>query len=673
VKKKRLVATFLIVGVLISALLIFFLSIYPWWISLTQVKPPRGIILISLDTLRADHLGIYGYHRDTSPSIDAFAKESIVFEHAVVQSPWTLPSHMSIMTSLYPSFHGVTTLKKRLANEHVTLAELLQKGEYRTAAFTDGAYMRAEFGFDQGFDIYDGKRWLIGIAEILPKVKKWLNKNKSKPFFLFIHCYDIHSPYNPPPPYNNIFHDFTYTGHLIPSLKNMGAARWNKLKVNDEDLRHIMALYDGGIRYTDKKIGEFLSYLQYSGLEDQSLIIITSDHGEEFKEHGSFLHWQLYYRPNLHVPLIMRIPNYPKKEIKIKELVQSIDLLPTILEIAGLAPHPKAQGRSLLPLIKRNKNFFNRSLWKAFHLFKKDSIISFAETTIESFLEPFLGKDRNISIITDDYQMIHDLKSQSTQLFNLKADPLAKNNIAKDHANISKRLLSQLEEVYSVTPPYKAPIITLDEQTHEQLEALGYIDFPEYASKSADDSDLDGILDKSDNCLHLPNPNQEDRDEDGIGDFCDNCPDSSNPTQDDCDQDGVGDVCDNCTDTDGDGHGNPGFPNTCDEDNCPNNYNPGQEDTYPPGGNGIGDACDCEGDFDCDGDIDETDAALFKADFGRNQYKNPCTNNNPCNGDFDCDGDVDWTDAEKFKADYDKRSSKDQCPPCAERPYCLYQ
>jgi len=543
------------------------------------------------------------------------------------------------------------------------LAELLRERGYRTAAFTDGGWMHAVFGFSQGFDIYDGKRG-VGIARIIPKVKKWLDKNKSNPFFLFIHCYDIHNPYDPPSPYNDIFHDFTYSGHFIPNAKNLLAAMWKKLKhkdykVNDEDLRHIIALYDGGIRYTDEKIGEFLSYLRDSGLYDQSLIIITSDHGEEFMEHDCFLHFQLHYRPLLHVPLIMRIPNYPRKEIRIKELVQSIDLLPTILEIAGLPGHPKAQGRSLLALIKRNKNFLNRSLWKVLHPFKKDSNTSIAH-----------GRHK-YSIITDGYQLIYDTKSHSFQLFDLKADPLAQNNIAKDHDNISERLLSQLKKAYNITSRYKAPIITFDEQTREQLEALGYVDFTEHAYKHEDDSDLDGISDKSDNCLYVHNVSQRDRDEDGIGDPCDNCPDVSNPSQDDHDQDRVGDVCDSCpNDIDNDIDND----DICgDIDNCPDDYNPGQEDTYPPGGNGIGDACECEGDFDCDGDIDETDAALFKADFGRNQYKNPCTNNNPCNGDFDCDGDVDWTDAEKFKADYDKRSFKDSCPPCVERPYCLYQ
>ena len=454
----------------VSAFLILFFSIYPWCISSAQPKFPHGIILISLDTLRADHLGIYGYHRDTSPHIDAFAKESIVFECAVVQSPWTLPSQMSIMTSLYPSSHGVKNRNQRLAEKHVTLAELLRDGGYQTAAFADGAFMKGLYGFKQGFGIYDGDQW-IGIARILPKAKKWLAKNKSDPFFLFIHCYDIHDPYTPPPPYNRIFHDFTYTGHFHPSTKNMQAAAWKGLKLSDEDLHHIKALYDGSIRYTDEKIGEFLSYLQDTGLKDNTLIIITSDHGEEFKEHGSFLHWKLYFRPNLHVPLIMRIPHYPEKEFRINELVQSIDILPTILDIAELPSHPKAQGRSLLPLIKRRKTILHRSPWRIFYPFSEDEKISFAEH------KEIKGKRRHdYSVIKDRYQLIYNFKSKSFQLFDLKNDPLAQINIAQGNDDIVERLFLQLNEFHGVTPSYKAPTFTLDEQTRDQLKALGYID-----------------------------------------------------------------------------------------------------------------------------------------------------------------------------------------------------
>jgi len=560
------------------ALLILFSISYLWYIFLAPAKNSHGIILISLDTLRADHLGIYGYPRDTSPSIDTLAKESVVFENAMVQAPWTLPSHMSIMTSLYPSFHGVVNKSSRLADEHVTLAELLQQGGYQTAAFTDGGLVSGSFGFDQGFDVYEDD-W-AGIEKILPKAKKWLDKNKSKPFFLFIHCYDIHDPYNPPPPYNSIFHDFTYSGPLVPSGQKLLAARKRKLKVTNEDLRHFIALYDGGIRYVDDKIGDFFSYLRDSELYDSSLIIITSDHGEEFEEHGSFLHWQLYYEPNLHVPLIMHIPNYPERELRISERVQSIDLLPTIVDLAGLTTHPEAQGRSLLPLIKGNENLPNNPAPTVSQETANNYFFSFAETEINNI---------NVwsAITTSGYQLISYPKSH--ELFNLESDPVAKINIAHDRGDIIKRVQLHYNELYSTKPDYTSSAIELEIKTRKQLEALGYIDPEKHTTNNATDTDSDGIVNDEDNCPNFQNPHQEDADGDGLGNDCDSCPHIANPGQKNRDEDWVGDACDECIDTDWDGYGNPGYPNTCDADNCPYIFNPDQKDSDS---NGIGDACE---------------------------------------------------------------------------------
>lgn len=558
-------------------LVILSLTSYLWSVPSIPAKNLPNIILISLDTLRADHLGIYGYPRNTSPHIDAFSKESVVFEKAVVQSPWTLPSHMSIMTSLYPSFHGVTNKSSRLADEHTTIAEVLKKIGYQTAAFTDGGLVSGEFGFNQGFDVYEDE-W-IGIANILPKVEKWLDSNGSKPFFLFIHCYDIHEPYNPPPPYNSIFHDFAYSGNLVPSTTILTAARKGQVTVTSEDLRHFIALYDGGIRYTDEKVGEFLSYLQDAELYDQSLIIITSDHGEEFNEHGSFLHWQLYYNPNLHVPLIMHIPGYPKREIRINELVQSIDLLPTIIDLAGQPPHHKAQGRSLLPSIKRKKNLFKRMVQKVFKRSAKHSSLSFAENEINEI--------HLWTVVTPSaYQLIDN--SESRQLFNLETDPLAKTNIINDRSDLAAELLLQYNQLYSTTSQHISSALDLNEQTRKQLEALGYIDPSEQVPDNPDDTDGDGITNIRDNCPSLHNPGQEDDDGDRAGNPCDTCPTIFNPGQENRDGDWIGDACDECIDTDWDGYGNPGFENTCDDDNCPYVFNPSQADAD---GDGRGDVC----------------------------------------------------------------------------------
>jgi arylsulfatase A-like enzyme len=283
-----------------------------------------------------------------------------------------------------------------------------------------------------------------------------------------------------------------------------------------------------------------LSYLSELGLKDQSLIIITSDHGEEFKEHGGILHRQLYYRPELNVPLIIHLPEYRKKQIRLKELVRSIDILPTILEVAGLNPSPRAQGRSLLPLIKGNTNRLNRFLWRVFRFFIRDSSNSFAENR----------KDRKYSIIADDYQLIHEIKSDSKQLFNIKADPLAKNNIARNHDTVLERLLSEYQETYESVPRYNAKLqVGIDEQTREQLKALGYLDDTESAQHCMGDFDCDGIADWLDNCHHTANGPKlgvctnntikscSDSTECGAGGVC-------HKDQEDADGDGIGDVCD---------------------------------------------------------------------------------------------------------------------------------
>ena len=630
-----------IVLLALIVLLSFIVGLAYWWNSLVH-QPPKGIILISLDTLRADHLGCYRYYRDTSPSIDAFAMESILFENAIVQAPNTLASHMSIMTSLYPSFHGVGRQSFPLDYEHKTIAELLNEEGYQTAGFTDGGYVSGVFGFHQGFETYNESGG--GIENTLPQVKKWLDANKEKPFFLFIHSYDIHGPYNPPPPFVGMFHELPYMGTLVPTNLTLWLAYSKKIKLNEADLDHFIALYDEGIRYVDEKLGEFFSYLQDTDLREQSLVIITSDHGEEFNEHGSFLHHQLYFEPNLHVPLIIRIPSYPKKQIRIEEFVQSIDILPTILDIMELPAHPKAQGKSLLPLIKLQRNYFAQFLEKITSTFMKNLTIAFAEH------EPHMPPYHRTIITNDGYQLITDQEFKTLKLFNLSIDPLTQNNILEGHNAISEQLLLNMKKQYNLQPDSVPTLIQLDEKTQQQLETLGYVDSTENIPDYESSSDIDDMLEAEKSRRKLLATYQEDTDGDGVRDVYDNCPDIINPKQEDIDKDKVGTACDTCIDTDWDGYGNPEYPNTCKEDNCPSIFNPRQEDGD---GDGIGDPCDCKGDLDGDGDADGFDFLKLLEDMGR---KN-CSKKNQCNGDLDCDGDVDQKDFRIFE----KYSGRTNC------------
>ncbi|MGH7899755.1 MAG: sulfatase, partial [Candidatus Binatia bacterium] len=283
--------------------------------SMTDSGDPRcldcNVILISIDTLRADHLSCYGYPRRTSPEIDRFAKESSVFSQVVSTGGGTLPVHLSMMTSLPPTVHDVWPRHPtRLAEARVTLAEELRSRGYATAGFVDSGWMLAKFGFDQGFDVYDDAGGHF--KKILPKAVDWLEEHRRSKFFLFLHTYDVHSafkrlPYDSPDPYNDLY----TAGYLGPfwgcrqgicasrllarmnAEMTVGAVKPHEV-LGDRELAYIVALYDGGINHVDDQIGKILRKIRNLGLERNTIVALTSDHGEEFLEHGRLLHSQYF-------------------------------------------------------------------------------------------------------------------------------------------------------------------------------------------------------------------------------------------------------------------------------------------------------------------------------------------------------------------------------------------
>ena len=325
-----------------------------------------NVVLISIDTLRADHLGCYGYPRSTSPVLDAFAKKSTQFARLINSGGSTLAIHMSMMTSLPPTVHEVlTTHPRRLDEARVTLAEQLRSRGYATAGFTDNGWMLGSFGFDKGFDVYNDKGGHL--RRILPRAYAWLAEHRSQKFFLFLHTYDVHSgdhrlPYEPPAPYDDLY-TAGYSGHFWGCVRGACATnllvKWNSGLATgrrredvlaEEDLRYLVDLYDGGITYVDHQIGEFLDKLRAWSPDRKTIVVITSDHGEEFLEHGLFLHWQ-NYEEIAHVPLFIRLPELPTRAEKVDALVSTLDIMPTILDALGIPPSPDVQGRSLVPLI----------------------------------------------------------------------------------------------------------------------------------------------------------------------------------------------------------------------------------------------------------------------------------------------------------------------------------
>ncbi len=353
----------------------------------TALRP--NIILISIDTLRADHLSGYGYQRNTSPNLDRIAAEGVRFERVISQSPKTAPSHMTMFTSLYPEIHEVRHLYDDptkiypLSRAWTTLPEILSRHGYRTAAFTGGGQMGKNFGFERGFEVFEENMLQLEWQDFDP-VFKWLDQVKpGEPFFLFLHTYQVHDPYCPPPPYNKLY-DPDYWGWIIDDYQKLqklavserqfralhnvfwGGAQ-NQVKgdelnlslISPRDRDHMVALYDGEIKYTDEILGRFFEELRKQGRlgNGKTLLIITSDHGEEFREHGDFLHKRLY-RETLEVPLIFYWPGGLPKGKVMKGQARLLDLAPTVLDLIGIEPPGQMQGVSLKSAIASQREVY---------------------------------------------------------------------------------------------------------------------------------------------------------------------------------------------------------------------------------------------------------------------------------------------------------------------------
>jgi arylsulfatase A-like enzyme len=305
------------------------------------VKPGdfRGtnIIVITVDALRADHLGCYGYARPTSPHIDALSADSVVFDRAYAASSWTTPSLASLHTGLYPSAHQAS-LNTALSSEAQTMAELFARAGYRTAAFVATTQPLAKQGIFRGFET---QRAEVPSAD---EITAWAEAAPGKPFFMWLHYLEPHGPYNPPESYARLFAAAGASGQQrLPkrSCRPAGAVA----------LENAVGRYDAEIRSVDDRLHEFLTKLAAHPAIRRSLIVFSADHGEEFCEHRGCDHGATLYEEIIRVPLIMHFPGSRGVRRRVPQSVRSIDLAPTLLSLAGLPPAARSEGESLLPFI----------------------------------------------------------------------------------------------------------------------------------------------------------------------------------------------------------------------------------------------------------------------------------------------------------------------------------
>jgi len=441
------------------------------WVNPVILKKPAAprlsVILISLDTLRPDHLSCYGYGRPTSPHLDSLAREGVLFKNAISQAPYTLPSHMSMLTSLYPSFHGVNFVENGVALEEgvPTLADFFYRQGYRTWAITSGGQMNHSYGFFNGFETYI--EYWISTDDLERKVGEtiaFLDDHRDGGVFVFFHAYGTHTPYRPRPPYN-IFVDPDYKGPADGELTAIVNLNKSTAPIDREDVEHVIALYDGTIRQVDEAIGRLLDYLKESGQNQRTLVVITSDHGEEFLEHHKIgAHSHTLFDELLRVPLIFCGPGIPARDSAVEEQVQSIDIAPTLLELARIDPgRAKFQGRSLLSLIQGRR---------------KGQIETYA------FSERLPADDTHWrSVRTPGYKFIllqdvQDGTSKNYFFFDLLKDPGEQKSLVlspgrrKDWEDRIQFLIEANRRSLLRAPGKKR---ALDSKTLEILRALGYI------------------------------------------------------------------------------------------------------------------------------------------------------------------------------------------------------
>ena len=455
-----------------------------------QRKRPN-VIFILIDALRADHLPMYGYSRQTAPNLSHFSRQGIIFTRMYAPAPWTKPSIATIFSSLYPAVHKVTNDRDFFSDSVTTLPEVLRAAGYKTFAVSANGYVSPTFGYAQGFDefrVWKTKstfritmmgrlaedvlgskrlgRMLGERVEIVPQADaitditlRWVSQGRTEPFFLYIHYIDPHDPYRPPSPYDRAF-DF----RRDPPMRAGGV---DPLKLipkgqDREKIGRTLDQYDGEILYTDSQVDRLLKGLRETGVLDNALVIVTADHGEEFFEHGQDLHSKTVYEELLHVPFIMSWPGRMSAGVSYEGMVGNIDIMPTILSLVGIEPPAGIQGINLTPQLARPTD-------------SRPKRNLFAQVNNNNF---------SLEMVRDErYKLIRHIRGPQQGLeefYDLEQDPLERANIApraKAEMAALRKDLDAFNKFASqpVTHIRAEQVQKLDRDTEKALRSLGYI------------------------------------------------------------------------------------------------------------------------------------------------------------------------------------------------------
>ncbi|MEW6742610.1 MAG: sulfatase [Planctomycetota bacterium] len=434
--------------------------------------PP--VILVSLDTVRADVAGCYGSQHSATPRLDELATQAILFEEATTPEPQTLPAHVSLFTGLCPTTHGVLPSRehrRRLEPAVKTLAEILEDRGYRTGAFVNVNWLSPIYGIDTGFTRYDlfpndrenlenpATRFGRSAEETNACALDWVDEDPGKPFFLFVHYFDAHSdidrrPYDAPPDYVRRFapgydESFACADGEVAASSYLSRVNETNTRLSPEHLAVMRGLYEAGVAYTDAQLGRLVDALRERDLFDRALVVVVADHGEEFQEHGRTMHTQLH-EECLRVPFLIKLPAGKKAGTRVKGLVSLIDLLPTVLERLGIDEELQLDGKSLWPLVEGAAGHHD-----------------------ELLLNYDLGQ--RIGLRTERLKLITHAQYDIALLFDLVADPGEKLDLARERPDVAARMRRRLLDLLgNLERRWSAERVRLDPDQERALDSLGY-------------------------------------------------------------------------------------------------------------------------------------------------------------------------------------------------------
>ncbi len=427
------------------------------------VSAPPNLVVLMIDTARADHLGYHAYERPTTPRIDALAAQSVRFMNHYSHSSRTGPAVASLFTGLHPRSHGVVNpithfnAKGTLATDQRTLAEILRERGYRCYGVVGNFNVSRRFGFAQGFDAFDFVR-----PSRAPKLNRSVERlplqDPTSPFFLYVHYMDPHSTYAAPPPFDTAFVDPGYAGPITGAHSQLDEIVAGTLVAAAPDRAHLTALYDQELRFLDEQIGHLLDHLDELGVAGETLVVLVADHGEEFWDHGSVFHGYTLYEEQLRVPFLVRDPRMAEGRA-VDAITRHVDVLPTLLELLGVpAPEkPALQGRSLASHVRGDGPAPGDG-----PVYAQVSIK--AAKTVQSY-----------ALRVGPWKWIERREpSAGEELYDLASDPGETRNLVNERPEVAERMRREIRDFESALPVARGGLVGLTREEVEAVRRIGY-------------------------------------------------------------------------------------------------------------------------------------------------------------------------------------------------------